>query len=128
MKFPLDKDAFIDEDEQSGSDEDVLATSMYVDMSEEAFPTHLSNDFPMHVPYDTYKTSKSIQVMKSTLFGDDDRSSDDVSSHASIIKQYLDLPEEFPKTMPVIQEETVIRKRPLLRPKVDKVYNYAGTK
>lgn len=125
-KFGIDKDIFVDEDEQSGSEEDVLATSMYVDMSEDAFPTHLPNEYPLHVPYETYKTSKTIQVMKSTLFGDDDRSSDDISSHASILKQYHDLPEELPLTLPVIQEERVIRRRPVLRPKVDKVYNYTG--
>lgn len=62
--------------------------------------------------------------MKSTLFADDDRSSDGAGSNVSIMKQYLDLEEidEIPK-LPTVREETPVRKRAMLRPKVWKVLN-----
>ena len=66
--------------------------------------------------------------MKSTLFAEDDRSST-AGSHVSILKQYLDLPEEMEETpkLRAIHEESLVLKRPVLRPKIWKVlHSYEG--
>nr|CAI5817793.1 unnamed protein product [Callosobruchus analis] len=106
------------------TDKDLLQQSMYVDrITEEDFFV-IPSDMPM--PYDRYKTTKSIQVMKSTLFADDERSSDG-GSHVSIIRQYLDIPEveEMQLQRPVLKESIVVpKRRGVLRPKVLKVYNF----
>lgn len=121
-KYALNNDIVIDEEANFQGEEDLLYQSMYVDdMNEDDYHT-IPMDIPVHLPYDTYKTSKNIQVMKSTLFADDDRSSDGGGSHMSIIRQYLDIPQE----MPAIMEETISRKRVMLRPDVFQIYNYGG--
>lgn len=80
----------------------------------------------MHISYDPFKTSKSIQIMKSTLFAEDDRSSDGGGSHGSIIRQYLDLPNEILPRLSLLREQVMPRKRVTLRPKVDKIYQLTG--
>lgn len=98
---------------------------MYVDhLSDEEYRT-ISNDIPMHISYDPFKTTKNIQIMKSTLFAEDDRSSDGGGSHISIIRQYLDLPDEVMPRLPVIKE-VIPKKRVTMRPKVDKIYRLTG--
>ncbi|KAJ8954478.1 hypothetical protein NQ314_007084 [Rhamnusium bicolor] len=128
-KFGLDMDIFVEEGDQFNTEDDVLHQSMYVDnISEDDYqsiPMDIPRDIPMHLAYDPFKASKNIQVMKSTLFADDDRSSDGGGSHVSIIRQYLDIPEDIPQ-LPVIHEEPMLRKRTILRPTVEKVYNYGG--
>lgn len=97
---------------------------MYVDhISDEEYRT-LPSEVPMHISYDPFKSNKNIQIMKSTLFADDDRSSDG-GSHISIIRQYLDLPDEVVPRLPLLKE-VMPKKRVTLRPKVDKVYRFAG--
>lgn len=132
VKFGLDQDIFIDDENQSIDDDDVLSHSMYVDMGEDHYPHNLSMHLTSTIPsqldaYSSYKNSKAIQVMKSTLFGDDDRSST-ASSHMSIIRQYLDLPDDLPTSLhlPTIREEPTKKRGAILRPQVDKVYNYSG--
>lgn len=98
---------------------------MYVDhVSDEEYRI-IPSDIPMQISYDPYKTSKSVQIMKSTLFADDDRSSDGGGSHVSIIRQYLDLPDEVMPRLPLIKE-IVPKKSIIVRPKVDKIYRFAG--
>ncbi|XP_057667789.1 nuclear pore complex protein Nup98-Nup96 [Diorhabda carinulata] len=105
-------------------EEDLIETSMYVDnISEDDY--HM---IPLQIPHDPFTSSKSIQVMKSTLFADDDRSSDGSGSHVSIVRQYLDIPDEI-RRLPVVREEEVMprKKRIIPRPKIDKVYNFKET-
>lgn len=98
---------------------------MYVDhLSDEEYRT-ISNDISMHISYDPFKTTKNIQIMKSTLFAEDDRSSDGGGSHISIIRQYLDLPDEDMPRLPVIKE-VIPKKRVTMRPRVNKIYRLTG--
>ncbi|XP_023019445.2 nuclear pore complex protein Nup98-96 [Leptinotarsa decemlineata] len=118
------KDACVEEDHFQGED-DIIHQSMYVDdISEEDYCT-IPTDIPMHLAYDPFQTSKNIQVMKSTLFADDDRFSDGGGSHISIIRQFLDIPEDIPR-LPVLREEVLPKKKILLRPKVEQVYNFGA--
>ncbi|ERL95449.1 hypothetical protein D910_12711 [Dendroctonus ponderosae] len=75
-------------------------------------------------PYIDTQHAKNIQLMKSTLFADDDRS-DDAASHISFIKQYLDLQDvdEEIRNLPALPEETPIQPRLCVRPKIWKVLN-----
>lgn len=115
----------MDETDQYPGEDDLLHQSMYVDhVSDEEYRI-IPSDIPMHISYDPFKTSKNVQIMKSTLFADDDRSSDGAGSHISIIRQYLDLPDEVMTTIPLIKE-IVPKKRGTLRPKVDKTYKFEG--
>ncbi|CAH0549490.1 unnamed protein product [Brassicogethes aeneus] len=122
-KYGIDDDIVIDDD--NSNEDDLLQQSMLVDMHENyhEIPTEVPD---LHMPYDSYKASKNIQLMKSTLFAEDDRSSD-ASSHVSIIRQYLDIPEEVPQHLPPIREEPVARRRAVVRPNVYKVYNFGGS-
>ncbi|KAG5889547.1 hypothetical protein JTB14_024955 [Gonioctena quinquepunctata] len=123
-KFGLDKDLFVEDEDHFQDEDDILQHSMYVDNISEDYNT-IPTDIPMHLAYDPFQTSKNIQVMKSTLFADDDRFSDGGGSHISIIRQFLDIPEDLPR-LPVLREEVVPKKKVLLRPKVEKVYNFGG--
>ncbi|CAH1975299.1 unnamed protein product [Acanthoscelides obtectus] len=105
------------------TDQNLLQQSMYVDRITDEDFFAIPNEIPE--AYDRYRTAKSIQVMKSTLFTDD-RSSD-AGSHVSIIRQYLDIPEveEMPLQRPVLKEDVMVpKRRGVLRPKVLKVYNF----
>lgn len=125
-KFAIDDEIFIDDNEQFSGEDDILHQSMYVDhISDEEYRT-VPKDIPMHISYDPFKTSKSIQIMKSTLFAEDDRSSDGGGSHVSIIRQYLDLPDEIMPRLPLLREEVMPKKRVTLRPKIEKVHRLTG--
>ncbi|XP_050512505.1 nuclear pore complex protein Nup98-Nup96 isoform X2 [Diabrotica virgifera virgifera] len=122
-KFGLDDDIFVEEGAHFQPEDDLIETAMYVDnISEEDYHV-IPTDMPLHLTHDPFTSCKNIQVMKSTLFAEDDRSSDGGGSHISIIRQYLDIPEEI-RRMPVVREECPPKKRIMLRPKVEKVYNY----
>lgn len=121
IQLGIEDEIFIDDNEQYPDEEDMLHHSMYVDdISDEEYRT-----IPVHIPYDPFKTSKSIQIMKSTLFAEDDRSSDGGGSHVSIIRQYLDLPDEDIPRLPLIRE-VMPKKRVTLRPKLDKILRPRG--
>lgn len=124
--FGLDKDILLDDEEQE--DNDLLHHSMFVDDTSEEDYHQIPTEMPLDLHFGSYKNAKNIQVMKSTLFADDDRSSEGAASHVSIIKQYLDLPEMEDMTrLPSLEEESVIKKRPVIRPKVVKVLNSYDT-
>ncbi|CAG9854284.1 unnamed protein product [Phyllotreta striolata] len=116
--YGIDDEIFMEDDTRYRAEADVLRTSMFVDISDDDY--NLPSELPLH--HHDYTTSKNIQVMKSTLFADDDRSSDGGGSHISIIRQYLDIPDEI-RALPMITEEVSIRRKVILRPKVEKVYN-----
>ncbi|KAF7286165.1 hypothetical protein GWI33_007127 [Rhynchophorus ferrugineus] len=122
--FGLDKDILIDDDDDEQHDRDVLHHSMFVDDTSEEDYHHIPSEIPVDLHFSSYKNAKNIQVMKSTLFADDDRSSEDAGSQVSMLKQYLDLPEvEDMQRLPPLQEEVQIRKRAVIRPRVMKVLN-----
>ncbi|XP_060517392.1 nuclear pore complex protein Nup98-Nup96-like isoform X1 [Cylas formicarius] len=122
--FGLEKDIFVNDDDDQSDKNDLLHQSMLVDDFFDEDYHRIPPEVPMDLHFGSYENSRNIQVMKSTLFAEDDRLSDGTGSHISILKQYLDLPEmdDIP-TMPVLQEEISMRKRPLLRPKVWTVLN-----
>lgn len=126
QKFGMEDDIFIDDNEPFPGEDDILHQSMYVDHISDEEYRPLSGDIPMQISYDPFKTSKSIQIMKSTLFADDDRSSDGGGSHVSIIRQYLDLPDDILPRLPLLREEVIPKRRVTLRPKVDKIYGVTG--
>lgn len=99
---------------------------MYVDHISDEEYRFATKDIPMQISYDPFKTSKSIQIMKSTLFAEDDRSSDGAGSHVSIIRQYLDLPDEEMPRLPIIQEAIPKKRVVALRPRVDKIHSFKG--
>lgn len=123
----MDLDIFVEDADQFNPEDDLMSQSMYADNVSEDDYHVVPQGIPLHLPYydpSSKSTSKSIQIMKSTLFTDDDKSSDGRESRMSTITSYLDMPEEIPR-LPVIREET-IPKKTILRPKVDKVYNFGG--
>ncbi|KAJ8950741.1 hypothetical protein NQ318_011234 [Aromia moschata] len=125
-RMGLDEDIFVEEGDRFTPEEDqVIPQSMYVD--DDDFHT-VPTGIPMSFSYEPFKTSKSIQVMKSTLFADDDKSSEGSGSHASLIRQYWDVPEEIPDIpqLQLVKEDMIPKKKVVLRPKVEKVFNYGG--
>lgn len=112
----------MEEGTQFQAEGDMLQTSMYVDISEDDYRV-IPTEMPLH--HHDFASSKNIQVMKSTLFADDDRSSDGGGSHISIIRQYLDIPDDI-RALSVVREESVPKKKIMLRPKIEKIYNING--
>lgn len=126
--FGMDLDIFMEDGDQFNPDEDLMSQSMYADNVSEDDYHVVPQGVPLHLPYydpSTKSTSKTIQIMKSTLFADDDRSSDGRESRISSMTSYLDIPEEI-QQLPIIREEVMPQKKTILRPKVDKVYNFGG--
>ncbi|XP_018566135.1 nuclear pore complex protein Nup98-Nup96 [Anoplophora glabripennis] len=125
-RLSMDMDIFVEDGDHFNPEDDLLPQSMYGDNVSEDDYHVVPQGVPLHLPYydpSSRSTSRSIQIMKSTLF-DDDRSSD-AGSHIPVMKSYLDLTEDI-RQLPVIREEVLPKKKTVLRPRVDKVYNFVG--
>lgn len=126
-RFGMDMDIFVEDGDQFNPEDDLLPQSLYGDNVSEDDYHVVPQGVPLHLPYydpSSRSTSRSIQIMKSTLFADDDRLSE-AGSYTSIMKSYVDLTEEIPQ-LPVIREEVMPRKMTVLRPRVDEIYNFRG--